>query len=342
MSVTSLVPSANRISANGDERNDTSLLEQHSDTTMFNKSDRPNLSPIQNCIQGSRSTELLHPINVSRKQTKEPPNFTKSYGEISPRQTSTKLFDCMKKPAVWGKKAMDDGCIYVLQIRGEPNYVKIGRTAKDVDKRRTQHLGCGYDLDVVDDSCYTKIPCHQRLERLIHLELQSVRHHFSCSCKTQKDNPLSDTHVNDGLTTHGEWFEIEYQQALKVVKKWRDWMAKKPYGETAFLKAEWTERIQVLDSNSDYTQILEKEGEKGELMKSLLYTPSTGCAWIDRGLLAARYDAKGILLSNRWENIKSYSSELFVFCVLQYMITLALGEHWYVRGLLSLMTLYWL
>ena len=256
----------------------------------------------------------------------------------------------MKKAAIWGEKAMGDGYIYLLQIRDEPDYVKIGQTKRSVIQRRTEHLQCGYDLDGVDDSCFVKVPCHQRLEALIQLELWNKRYHFECSCKPQKKKDLS-TDVNDESSTHNEWFKIDYQEALKIVKKWKDWMAQKPYGDTAFLKGEWIERIETLEHNDGYAQILEKENKEGELWKSLLYTPSTGCAWIDRGLLVARYDAKGRLVSNRWENIKSYWKELLIFCMFQYMITLGFGAwmtahfpglQWYVHGFLSFMNLYWL
>ena len=289
-------------------------------------------------------------------ETTTPNRFRKTHANENfiLRDISSRIFQCIQKPAFSDNKPMKGGYIYVMRMTDSRyrDYVKIGRTTQNIHKRKSQIVyECGYQLDAVDESCFTKVSCHERLEAIIHLEFLNERHFFTCPCKSKakknKDMTM-DAHVKDQFTTHGEWFKIDYNKALSRVQKWRDWMSREPYELGGVLAPEWEEHIEYLSRKTNYADMLRKEERSDQLWKSFMKTSEI--PWIDRFVLAARRGPDGRRVASRWNSVRANWSNLILFFMAQYFVIQILEwaekespiHDWYMYGFLGLMNLYWL
>ena len=241
----------------------------------------------------------------------------------------------------------EDGCIYVLKIPDCPDYVKIGRTKEDPDKRMNQLLKCGNELEVIDNGSYIKIPYHQRVEKIIHLDLRNRQHTFTCSCKQSKTN--SSAHVSDGLTEHGEWFKIDVLEAIQTVNNWRDWMHQNPYDVDGNLKLEWKNRITVLSRDKTYhSRTIHEEDKAGKRWETFRSGPSV----VKDLFFLKRQDSIGRPLDPRWERMCRNKGKIFTHCSAHWLVSWFLLEivgsvypstfPWVYVGIDLLSSLYWL
>ena len=207
----------------------------------------------------------------------------------------------------------------MLQIPHCPEYVKIGRTKGDPDNRRKQLLKCGYELEVVDKGSFTAVPCHQRLEKIIHLDLRNRQHTFICSCKKSRKN--GSNHDADGLTEHGEWFKIDSEDAIRTVDKWRGWMQRDPYDMDGNLKLEWQKRVSVFSCDRKYNSTtITAEDEAGNRWERFLSGPT----FIDDAFLMRRQDSWGRVMASRWERMRRKKAELFAYSCFHPALSLVL------------------
>ncbi|KAL8795024.1 MAG: hypothetical protein Q9195_002472 [Heterodermia aff. obscurata] len=294
-------------------------------------------------------------ISENPANSTEPIQFHKTHDrkDFSLRDISSQIFKCIQKAAVCNNRRLEDGHIYVIRMKDRKyqEYVKIGRTTKIPERMARMEYACGYQLDAVDESCFTKVSCHKRLEAIIHLELLNERHHFSCSCKAKgkkhKEKPTG-AHVKDEFTTHGEWFKIDYNEALSKVQKWRDWMQREPYELGGALALEWEEQIEYLNRKTDYAELLTKERERDQLWKS--FREHSGFPWIGRFILAARRGPDGRRIASRWNSVRANWRNLILFFMAQYLVIQCIewagkegsDRRGYMYGFLGLMNLYWL
>ena len=167
----------------------------------------------------------------------------------------------------------EDGWIYVLQIPEYREYVKIGRTTQRTGARMKQINDCLDGVVIEEIGCEenTSVFYHERLEKIIFADLYNERCHFCCPCKSKRSRsrsprtrspralsprarspnskgPEIDSHENDGMTKHGEWFKIDAQKAVRRVQEWRNWMRQKPYEkpdsvDAGELKYDWARRV---------------------------------------------------------------------------------------------------
>lgn len=116
-----------------------------------------------------------------------------------------------------------EGTIYVIWAPSSPRYVKIGRTKRDALSRISEHQArCErYFQDCIHESKkkkHDKVPYINYVERLIFAELHEFRRVAICkACAKYKKQ-------DDGVVRHREWFEVHPDIAVKVVRKWVDWM----------------------------------------------------------------------------------------------------------------------
>jgi hypothetical protein len=115
-----------------------------------------------------------------------------------------------------GKGDHREGFIYIFWDKENFGRLKIGltnnlkRRLQDWDRKckrkHSYHPNSGNSI--------ATIPHVLRVERLIHVELKEFREKRMC----------------EGCgKTHKEWFDIEEAHAVKVARKWQEWIMRKPY-----------------------------------------------------------------------------------------------------------------
>jgi len=227
------------------------------------------------------------------------------------------------------EKINDWGSIYILQNPRHPKYVKIGRTRYGPDERLQQWVKCECPLNLVEapEDCFIRVPCHTRLEILIHAMLWNERRQFACrhcTAKSKKNIPA------DGkVSKHDEWFEIDKEHALRLVKLGRDWMRSRPYGDDGELTKHWKNRVtRIRNDIKDFTQILETEIEEGRRWEAFLTMPNaTRLSRIQQWVWDKRLEPNGRLSPSRSDAFWKHKQTLFVFCVLHYLGIVMLS--WY-------------
>jgi hypothetical protein len=130
-------------------------------------------------------------------------------------------------------KAFTPGFIYLYWDKAFFGKIKIGYTQdlaarlkqwkKQCNPENAYHSGAESQVEM---------PHVFRVEQLIHTELKECRLRRRC----------------DGCgKTHKEWFEANEAHAVKVLRKWRDWMLQEPYVYDETLH-QWTIKAEMLDT----------------------------------------------------------------------------------------------
>ncbi|KAK2596143.1 hypothetical protein QQS21_006420 [Conoideocrella luteorostrata] len=118
-----------------------------------------------------------------------------------------------------------DGYIYLYQVEGNADYVKIGYTTRTLDLRHKEwEFECNRVPKMLQPgkSLPKRVPNVRRVEALCHAELDYCRVDIFCrGC----------------LKEHTEWFEIPAANAIRVIQKWSDWMSSDPYEKKRTLRS---------------------------------------------------------------------------------------------------------
>lgn len=150
---------------------------------------------------------------------------------MEPQSVFNNVMSLIQKPAKTerSKNLYEDGWIYILQIPEYNEYVKIGRTTQRMKDRKKQIENCTRGLVIEEIGCEenTSVFYHERLEKIIFADLYNERCHFHCPCKRSSPRAGSprikgskiDSHENDGLSKHSEWFKIDAQEAVRRVQE---------------------------------------------------------------------------------------------------------------------------
>ena len=169
-----------------------------------------------------------------------------------------KVFELMQKPL--SKTNADEGCIYALYMPECPGYIKIGRTVRNIEYRKAGIQKCTKQrLELLNHEDHCKVPNHTTVEALIHAELRLYRRFFSCKCHVPNPHHCEG---DDGVVTHGEWFEIDKAKALEVVRRWRKWMAEEPHCN-GVLRHKEELRISSYSKNTHRMKSLISKDDKG-------------------------------------------------------------------------------
>ncbi|KAM3510813.1 hypothetical protein MY11210_005534 [Beauveria gryllotalpidicola] len=152
------------------------------------------------------------------------------------------------------KNEINDGFVYLYQVSGNENLVKIGFTTGHVAKRlECWKKDCHREpaqLYPAPDAVCKAVPHAHRVERLVHAEL--MEHQVRVYCE-----PCEKQHI--------EWFEVSVKHAVAVIEKWSLWMQGRPYEKRETrqsvkwsLKAEEAKRLPDIAGHSE---IPERIGE---------------------------------------------------------------------------------
>jgi hypothetical protein len=132
----------------------------------------------------------------------------------------------------------EHGKLYVFKRESSPGYVKIGWTARSIQRRLDDWASCGYTPELLF-SAYN-VPNAQRAETLTHYELwkewrvERMCKAFSC----QK--------------SHREWFEIDEERAKQVLGDWVDFFkSARPYDSCGILKPEWVHAVKAMSKEGE-------------------------------------------------------------------------------------------
>lgn len=179
---------------------------------------------------------------------------------------------------------------------------------------------CKLELESIetDDVCFEEIPCHTRLEALIHLDLYNVRHFFDCTvCGRQ----------------HKEWFKIDKAQALRRVQAWKTWIKScRPYDEGGLLKKEWKERINRCKNQDDFWTTLEVEIKDGRGFESFMSKKDSLRDAVQQWMFEPRLAPQGKLCPSRFKSFWTHKNHYALFGII----------HFLVIGCLNLSGSYWL
>lgn len=218
------------------------------------------------------------------------------------------------------EKANDWGCIYILQNPHYPEYVKIGRTEYDPEDRAQQWLRCGCELNIFEElsECFIRVPYHTKLEGLIFHMLRNERRKFACvRCTEQSEKNIP---AGSKISKHGEWFQIDKDHAVRLVKTARAWMRSSPYDEHGELTADWKTRVTRIRNNIPaFAQNLDHEIKEGRRWEAFLTMPdATRLSRIQQWALDKRPEPNGRLCPSRFDAFCKHKQRLFVFCMLHY------------------------
>ena len=197
-----------------------------------------------------------------------------------------------------------EGYIYVLEDPFCPGYVKIGRTEHSAETRvGAQAKDCGRAYKLVKDLNSVRFRYHAIVETLVHIELLPHRRKFACGKCKQKENP-------DKPQLHDEWFKIGFEEALKVVHRWRSWVIHgRPFDSFGYLQDYWTRKLQDLKSSEaanlvDWLNARPTEEELLNAYRIRLRESLRG--WVNAFLFVERVEIvndKKYKLPSRWDRI---------------------------------------
>lgn len=234
------------------------------------------------------------------------PDFEPYHEEsISAVGVAHEVFDTMR--AALSEKIKSDpledvGYIYIFSQVERPGFVKIGRTKNLITGpkgRKRQIQRCfKYHLKIISDAGYSSIENHSKVERLVHLELRNYRRRFPCPCRRIRH----DGNAQDGLTNHGEWFEISPKKAIEVVTRWKKWMGMEPYLGGVLVRREKV-RIDLYRKKKDMVHRNEKDWRWDLFLED---THLQRCRlWLQGNFLGAREKSTCSPCGSLWKHWKS-------------------------------------
>ena len=136
-----------------------------------------------------------------------------------------------------------EGFIYIFTSEDYPGHVKIGVTTRDPGIRRKEWEKCGFTCIYVDDPEDKRFWNCRLVEKIVHTVLYNERRKFQCK-KCPAKHYFNPEHPG---ASHGEWFKVSGDEALHVVKEWRNWaITGQPYTRLGVLREPWRVRCEAV------------------------------------------------------------------------------------------------
>jgi hypothetical protein len=174
-----------------------------------------------------KAATAQHKVRVSVS-----PNFTPYEPQKTMNLTVSSALH-QKATSPLGARDQTPGFIYLFWDKQHFGMVKIGYT-KDLTKRlKSWNRDCKREHVYHSSSeSQAKMSHVHRVEQLIHTELKEDRKSRRCEgCGKM----------------HKEWFDVAEVHAVKVARKWREWILQEPYAQDAD-SGQWVIRPEMLDS----------------------------------------------------------------------------------------------
>ncbi|CAN9317680.1 unnamed protein product [Alternaria alternata] len=175
-------------------------------------------------------------------------SLSSGFLRYEPKKTENlSVFDALYKQAAspLTPKAFTPGFIYLYWDKAFFGKIKIGYT-KDLATRLKQWKKQCNPENAYHSGAESQVemPHVFRVEQLIHTELKECRLRRRC----------------DGCgKMHEEWFEADEAHAVKVLRKWRDWMLQEPYVYDEALD-QWTIKPGMLDTLEKMCEPIPNDG----------------------------------------------------------------------------------
>ncbi|KAH8587705.1 T5orf172 domain-containing protein [Bisporella sp. PMI_857] len=291
------VPAPSRIIGSVVPQEEDPATEAHAPTLIFSSTHRNGLDGPHTPLQSFGMKETLGPQsapqlqrskddtylgqaakNVARppplahantdSQIPAPSSTSKDSQTLSPLEIDSKIRAEIKR------EVNEEGHIYILKapkysqdyFPGEPSMLKIGRATDIAERMQTLSRTCKLsDLKRVQDPEDVPLRMYEKIEKLVHAELQNFSRVFECQgCGAR----------------HKEWFAVTEEVALKTVQRWRKFIQQKPYDGNGILKDYWSQKI--LDINLPSRKI----GEKSDDCKD---QNERWTKWLDEGEGGSNY-----------------------------------------------------
>ncbi|KAF0322274.1 hypothetical protein GQ607_010563 [Colletotrichum asianum] len=182
--------------------------------------------------------------------------------KLSSFQIDRNLAKLIKDGPSYKGKETQIGSIYLYKIKlteTDVELLKIGRTQKHPDRRRSQIKGVCAHLEVEEHASAVaeEINFHGFAEKLIHAELANFQHQWVCNCGAK----------------HKEYFDVSEDYAVRVFERWRDFCREQPWTSDGKILPGWGQRLQNMGRFSGS----EKEFNHWELARrwSVFTSPMT-------------------------------------------------------------------
>ena len=215
----SSVPGAYPLSSDEDEEDHDKIISPQ--TPLIAKARNDAARPKSGSVRISRSKLPTAPEGKPPQlqcSASDPGHLTRDKPEV-PDRNSTQIsaqiihLSLIKEAKLDLTGGEEEGSIYVLRDPKRKSLLKIGRS-KDPEKRNKKHIkNCGTSLECIFAS--NRVKNVKRAERLTHIDLKHLKRPWNCNRCSQQ---------------HREWFEVEEEIAMKIVKKWTRWInEQEPY-----------------------------------------------------------------------------------------------------------------
>ena len=116
------------------------------------------------------------------------------------------------------------GSIYIFNWPREPGFLKIGYAKGPAEKRVNTWQRCHPEATPLHE---VELAFPERMEKLIHAELAGKRYCLRECCSRCGRK-------------HTEWFAVALEEALRIVRDWREIAASRLYTEDRILSREWS------------------------------------------------------------------------------------------------------
>jgi predicted GIY-YIG superfamily endonuclease len=160
------------------------------------------------------------------------PNFTPYQPQKTMNLTVSSALH-QKATSPLGARDQTSGFIYLFWDKQYFGMVKIGYTKDLTERLKSWNRDCKREHVYHSSRKSQANMSHvHRVEQLIHTELKEYRRRRKCEgCGKM----------------HKEWFNVAEVHAVKVARKWREWILQEPYAQDAD-SGQWVIRPEMLDS----------------------------------------------------------------------------------------------